>query len=76
MIPEAAYEPPKQRTLLDTVWESIITPGAGPGLIATINGSLIALILITMIMMLLGLADIHLFVLLFLSLGLLASVNW
>lgn len=63
-------------TFLDSVLQSIITPGAGPGLIATINGSLILLILIVAVLSILGWFDLHLVILAALSVGLLLSINW
>ena len=36
--------PPSGATLMDSIWESIITPGASPTLIATINGVLALLL--------------------------------
>ena len=36
--------PPSGATLMDSIWESIITPGASPTLIATINGTLALLL--------------------------------
>jgi hypothetical protein len=71
---ETAIAP--EPTLLDSIWQSIITPGAGPGLVATINGSLLLLILIVLVLSVLGWFDMHLMVLMFLSIGLLLSLNW
>ena len=36
--------PQREPTLLDSVWESIVTPGASPMLIMTINVTLLALV--------------------------------
>ena len=63
-------------TVLDMVWDSIVTPGAGPGLIAVTNAAILALILFIGIFSLLGYYSIHLLVLFLMSLGLLLSFNW
>ena len=65
-----------QRTFLDDVLESIMTPGASPGLVAAINGSLLLLVLILVVLIVTGAADIHTGVMLFLAVGLLGSVNF
>lgn len=64
------------RTVMDDVIDSIMTPGAGPGLVATINGALLLLVGILVFMIVKGTADIHTGVMLFLAMGLLASVNF
>lgn len=65
-----------QRTFLDDVIDSIMTPGASPGLVAAINGSLLLLVVTLIGLIATGTADVHTGVMLFLALGLLASVNW
>ena len=62
-------------TLLDAVWESITTPGAGPGLVATLNASLFALLLCLAYFWWRGLGDVHMAVLAALCLGLLVTFN-
>ena len=39
--------PPPPATLLDSVLQSIVTPGAGPGLVAAVNGSLLLFVAAT-----------------------------
>ena len=63
-------------TLLDAVWESIVTPGAGPGLVAAVNISLATLLAALAYLWLGGLGSGHLAVLAALALGLAASFNW
>lgn len=65
-----------ERTFFDVIWDSIITPGAGPGLIATINGSLLVLMGTVVWYTMAKEFNIHLMVILFLALGLLLSLNW
>jgi hypothetical protein len=46
-MPASMHVPPPDgggATLMDSIWQSIITPGASPTLIATINGVLLALL--------------------------------
>ena len=63
-------------TLIDAVWSSIATPGAGPGLVAAVNMSL-ALFLVAMCYFASeGMEVGHLAVLGFLAVGLLISFNW
>lgn len=63
-------------TLLDLIWESIITPGAGPGLIASTNASLLILFCTLIYLTVSGLYSIHLLILMVLCIGLLLSFNW
>ena len=65
-------------TLFDMIWTSIATPGAGPGLIAAVNGSLC--IFLTAIGYFSAVGDwdgigTHMAVLCFLAIGLLVSFN-
>ena len=69
----SALTPPP--TLLDSVLQSILTPGAGPGLVATINGALVALLVTLVGLAATGNADVHIVVMGCLALGLLASIN-
>ena len=71
----AAFVQP-QRSLLDDIFQSVITPGAGPGLIATINGSLLVLVLVLLGMIICGIGEIHAVVLLAFAIGLLLSFNY
>ena len=70
----AAVAPP--RTLLDDVLASVLTPGVGPGLVATINGALLVLVAVLLGLLGAGAADVHTAVLLTLALGLLGAVNF
>lgn len=70
----AVVQPP--RTLLDDILQSVLTPGAGPGLIATINGSLIVLVLVLIAMIICGIGELHAAILLVFAIGLLASFNY
>ena len=63
-------------TLLDSIFASLLTPGAGPGLIATINGAIIALLCTLGGLAITGNADIHVAVMGFLALGLFASLQY
>ena len=63
-------------TLIDSIIQSVLTPGAGPGLIATINGSLLVLVLVLLAMIVCGIGELHAAVLLCLALGLLGSFNY
>ena len=63
-------------TFLDTVLQSILTPGTGPGLVAAINGALLVLLALLGGMAAAGEGDGHTAVMAALALGLLASVNW
>jgi hypothetical protein len=63
-------------TLMEAIWNSIITPGVAPGLVSSINGTLLLLIATLLGMLLLGDFSVHYVVMLFLSTGLLLSVNW
>ena len=65
-------------TLLDMLWNSIATPGAGPGLIAAVNGSLC--MFLTALGYFSAVGDwegvgFHMSVLCFLAIGLLLSFN-
>lgn len=62
-------------SLLESIWHSIITPGVGPGLLASINAALLTLVA-TLAVAMLADFSIHYVVLLVLGLGLLGSVNW
>jgi hypothetical protein len=62
-------------TYLDAVWESISTPGAGPGLVLALNGSLAALLLCLAYFWWRGLGSVHVAVLAALCVGLLVTFN-
>lgn len=70
---QPALPPP---TFLDAVWDSIITPGASPGLVATINGALLVLLVVCFYFGASGVVPTHLAVLAALAAGLLVSFNW
>lgn len=74
-LPSAPAASPSP-TLLDAIWESIVTPGAGPGLIATINGALLVLLAVCAYFAASGVVPTHLAVLAALAVGLLVSFNW
>ena len=69
-------------TFLDSILSSILTPGAGAGLISTINGVVILLIVSLIVFSLMGVTpsgkyfDIHMIILMFFAVGLLASLNY
>jgi hypothetical protein len=63
-------------TLLEAIWQSIVTPGVGKGLAASINASLLTLIATLLGLLATSGYSIHYVVLLVLSTGLLLSVNW
>ena len=63
-------------TLIDSIIQSVLTPGAGPGLVATINGSLLVLVLVLLAMIVCGIGEWHAAVLLCLAFGLLGSFNY
>lgn len=63
-------------TALEQVWDSIVTPGAGPGLLWTINIAGVSLILFALYCCSTYVYTIHLPVLAALCLCLLAGVNW
>lgn len=65
-----------QRTLLDAILESIMTPGASSGLIATINGALLLLLLTLIVLAVTQGPDVHTLVLMFFAVGLLGSLNY
>ena len=67
--------PPSGATLLDSVWESIITPGASPTLISTINVVLGALLLSLAYFCTTYVYSPHLLVMIGLALLLLISFN-
>lgn len=69
----SAIAPP--RTFVDAIIASILTPGASSGLIATINVSLLLLLVVLFVLFLTGSADIHALVLGVLAVGLLLSFN-
>lgn len=69
----AAIQPPP--TLLDSVLSSVLTPGAGPGLVTSINAALLALVATLAGLVYTGDADVHTAVLAGLALCLMASVN-
>jgi hypothetical protein len=69
-----AVTPPK--TFLDSVIDSIITPGASSGLVATINGALLLLLATLAAWAVAYGADVHTAVLAFFSVGLLGSLNY
>ena len=74
--------PPPPPTLLDSVLASILEPGAGPGLVATVNAALLALLALLAVVALASPAPAaaalapHLAALALLDLGLLASFNY
>ena len=63
-------------TLIDSIWLSVVTPGAGPGLVLAVNGALCALLLALLYFAAAGLGDAHVAALAAVALGLLASFNW
>jgi len=63
-------------TLLDSVWASIATPGAGPGLVAAVNGAIAALLAALAYLYVGGFGSAHVAVLAALAVGLAASFNW
>lgn len=65
-----------QRTLLDSILDSIMTPGASSGLIATINGALLLLLLTLIVLAVTQGPDVHTLMLMFLAVGLLGSLNY
>jgi len=64
------------RTLLDDVWDSIATPGAGPGLIASINASLFAVVALAVAHWLWAGFNIHICVLAAIAVCLGGALNW
>ena len=70
---QPALPPP---TFLDAVWDSSITPGASPGLVATIHGALLVLLVVCFYFGASGVVPTHLAVLAALAAGLLVSFNW
>jgi energy-converting hydrogenase Eha subunit E len=64
-----------QRTLLDNVWDSIVTPGASEGLVITVNASIAALLLSLGYFSYHGLYSSHLAVMAFLAIGLCLTFN-
>ncbi len=63
-------------SLAETLFNSIFKKGVGPGTIRVLNYVIVALILSIGFAFLTGEGNVHLYVLLFLSLGLLLSVNY
>ena len=72
----AARHPHLAPTFVETAFDSIFNPGVGRGTFGVLNGILTALLLSIGGMWLLGLGGQHVYVLLFLTVGLLASINW
>ena len=72
----ATRHPHLQTTFVETAFNSVLNPGVGSGTFGVLNGILAALLLSIGGMWLLGLGGQHLYVLLFLTVGLLASINW
>lgn len=68
--------PPAAPTFLDSILESIITPGAGSGLVLSVNISLITLLAVLLYFAVSGLADAHIATLAVLAVGLLCAFNW
>lgn len=66
----------KSESMGEWLMNLIIVPGTHPKIITTINYSLGALLLVGVWCAFLGFADIHVYVLMFLATGLMASVNW
>jgi ER protein Pkr1 len=67
--------PPK--TFIDNVIDSILTPGASSGLVATINAALIGLLFVLVWWAFMeGTVTIHTGLLAFFAVGLLGSFNW
>lgn len=64
------------RGFLDEVIDSVFTPGAGPGLAATVNGSLVLLIGVLIAFSVYTGGDLHAGIMAALALGLLGSFNW
>lgn len=71
-----AVRPPPAPTMLDSILESIITPGAGSGLVLSVNVSLVVLLAVLLYFALSGLADAHIMTLAVLAVGLLGAFNW
>lgn len=69
-----AVEPSK--TVLDSIWDSVVTPGASSGLIATINAALIVQMLIFGYLLISGWYSIHIIVMIVLSFVMLILFNW
>ena len=74
--PDVGSDVTPPSTLLDSIFQSIVTPGAGPGLVATINVSLVALLATLAALVYTGDADVHTAVMGGLALGLLGSLNY
>jgi len=72
----ASRHPHLQETFVETAFNSVFNPGVGRGTFGVVNGILAALLLSIGAMWLLGLGGQHIYVLLFLTVGLLASLNW
>lgn len=72
----ASRHPHLQPTFVETAFNSVLNPGVGKGTFGVLNGILAALLLSIGGMWLLGLGGQHIYVLLFLTVGLLASINW
>jgi putative heme iron utilization protein len=63
-------------TVLDSIWESIITPGASTGLIATVNAVLLLQLMIFGSLLVTGWYNIHIVVMMVLSAIMLGLFNW
>jgi hypothetical protein len=75
-LPSPSAPPPAAPTFLDSILESIITPGAGSGLVLSVNISLAALLAVLLYFAVSGLADAHIATLAVLAVGLLCAFNW
>ena len=71
----ARRRPQLPPTLVETAFSSILHPGVNRGTFAVLNAILLALLLSIAFMFLAGLGSVHTYVLLFLTAGLLLSIN-
>ena len=66
----------KHESMGEWLMNLIIVPGTHPAVVSIINYSLAALLIVGLWCAFLGFGDIHLYVLMFLACGLMASINW
>ena len=71
---ESGLPPPKG--IVNTLLVALLEPHTGHLLLPFINGTLLVLLLVIAVTAASGYASIHLAVLSFFALGLLASINW
>mmetsp|Transcript_13675 Transcript_13675/g.23451 ORF Transcript_13675/g.23451 Transcript_13675/m.23451 type:complete len:111 (+) Transcript_13675:16-348(+) len=75
-VSASAVAPSTQRSLVEDVFDAILTPGVGPGVLRFLNKVFIFLFASIAFMWFAGVQSVHVYILLFLSTCLFVLINW